>query len=159
MVVYQQTKFGCKNIISSEDIVETVILWLYKPLWWPWPWRQYLNSFAWHSGSGLCTTIPALDTKSWAVQKISEQGRTFGVKSFKEKTCLDFVIPSLHDTILSPSCMVRCPGVTERALFFCIYIYISFWSFNFFNKIAFCTDSIYSSPKLYWSKQSLGDMV
>ena len=26
MLVYQQTEFGCKKIISSEDIVETVIL-------------------------------------------------------------------------------------------------------------------------------------
>ena len=24
---------------SSEDIVETVIFWLHKPLLWPWPWR------------------------------------------------------------------------------------------------------------------------
>ncbi len=29
------------------------------------------------------------------------------------KTCLDFVIPSLHDTILSPSCTVRYTGVIE----------------------------------------------
>ena len=30
-----------------------------------------------------------------------------------KKTCLDFVIPSLHDTILSPSCTVRYTGVIE----------------------------------------------
>ena len=41
-----------------------------------------------------------------------------------KKTCLDFVIPSLHDTILSPSCTVRCPGVTGSLVFLYIYIYI-----------------------------------
>ena len=38
-------------------------------------------------------------------------------KTMQYKTCLDFVIPSLHDTILSPSCTVRCPGVTESLVF------------------------------------------
>ena len=29
------------------------------------------NSFAWHTSSGLCTAISGLDTKGWAVQRIS----------------------------------------------------------------------------------------
>ena len=41
------TKFGKKNKKKTHqfrryysiDIVETVILWLYKPLLWPWPWK------------------------------------------------------------------------------------------------------------------------
>ena len=38
-------------------------------------------------------------------------------KSSQTKTCLDLVILSLHDTILSPSCTVRCPGATESLVF------------------------------------------
>ena len=60
---------------------------------------------------------PVSLTDSTKKKKKSPQGRKFGVKGFQCKTCLDFVILSLHDTILSPSCMVRCPGVTERLVF------------------------------------------
>ena len=36
---YHQTKFGCKRISSSRNIVETTILWLYEPTQWPRPSR------------------------------------------------------------------------------------------------------------------------
>ena len=37
------------------------------------------------------------------------------------------VILSLHDTMLSPSCTVRCPGITESLVFLSIYKEISVW--------------------------------
>ena len=43
--------FGCKRIISSEVIIETVVSWLYKPSLWPWPWRVHPHFIPWHSGS------------------------------------------------------------------------------------------------------------
>ena len=49
--------------IPAPHIVETVILWLYKPTLWPWPWKIESRFFAWHSGSWWCTTIPSLVTK------------------------------------------------------------------------------------------------
>ena len=35
-----------------------------------------------------------------------------------------FVIHSLNDTVLSPSCTVRCTGVIESLVFLSVYIYI-----------------------------------
>ena len=105
MVVYHRTKFGCKRIILSEDIVQTVIFWLYNHLLWPWPWRQQPNFafffffissflfFAWHSSLFWSITIPSLVTKGWTVQKIfSEQSRTHGHS--------DSSIPHLPVTLL-----------------------------------------------------------
>ena len=37
MVIYSKTKFDCKRIFSSDDIAETVIFRLYKPILWPRP--------------------------------------------------------------------------------------------------------------------------
>ena len=48
------------------------------------------------------------------------QGRKFWVKSLQDKTC--FVILSLHDTILSPSCTMQCPGVSESLVFLCVCV-------------------------------------
>ena len=39
IMLYWQTEFGCKRTCSLEDIVEIVILWLYKSSLWPWHWR------------------------------------------------------------------------------------------------------------------------
>ena len=39
IIMYYQTKFGCKRISSSKDTVEIVIFWSYELLQWPWPWR------------------------------------------------------------------------------------------------------------------------
>ena len=41
MMVYHQTKYGCKRTSNSGDtvnITETVTFWLYEPLLWSWPW-------------------------------------------------------------------------------------------------------------------------
>ena len=38
MVMYHQTQFGLEKISSSEETVERVMFWLYKPSLWPWPW-------------------------------------------------------------------------------------------------------------------------
>ena len=35
-ITYNQIKFGCKKISSSEDIAETVIFWSYQLFLWPW---------------------------------------------------------------------------------------------------------------------------
>ena len=43
MMLNYQTRFGCKWTSSLEDIVEIVIFWLYKPMLWPWHWRQWTN--------------------------------------------------------------------------------------------------------------------
>ena len=65
MMIYHQTRFGWKRIISSEDVVKTVAFWLYTSLW-PWPWRQQPNCFAWHGCLWWRITITSL------VQKIEQ---------------------------------------------------------------------------------------
>ena len=42
MMLYYQTKFDCKQTSSLEELV---IFWLYKPLLWPWHWRQWNQFF------------------------------------------------------------------------------------------------------------------
>ena len=69
-------KFGCKPTSSLEDTTEIVIFWLYKPLLWPWHWRQWTSFSAWHPGLWCYITIPGLVTKCSMVQKISS-GQTF----------------------------------------------------------------------------------
>ena len=56
MMLYYQTKFGCKRTSCLEDRVEIVIFWLYKPLLWPWHWRQLSHFSARPSGSWCCIT-------------------------------------------------------------------------------------------------------
>ena len=43
MMLYYQTKYGCKWSRSLEDTTEIVIFWLYKPSLWPWHWTQWTN--------------------------------------------------------------------------------------------------------------------
>ena len=50
MMLYYQTKFGCKPTSSLENTTEIVIVWIYKPSLWPWHWTQKTNFSAWHSG-------------------------------------------------------------------------------------------------------------
>ena len=40
MMLYNQSKSGCKQTSSLEYIIKTVIFWLYKPSLWPWRWTQ-----------------------------------------------------------------------------------------------------------------------
>ena len=70
MMLYYQSKFGCKPIRSLEDTTEIAVFWLYKPLLWPWHWTQWTNFSAWHSGLWCCTTIPGLATKCSVILKI-----------------------------------------------------------------------------------------
>ena len=70
MMLYYQTKFGCKPTSSWKDTTEIVIVWLYKPSLWPWHWTQWTTFSAGHSGLWLCIAIPVLVTKCSAVQKI-----------------------------------------------------------------------------------------
>ena len=51
MMLHYQTKFGWNWASSLGNRVEIVIFWLYKPLLWPWHWRQLTNFSAQHSGS------------------------------------------------------------------------------------------------------------
>ena len=76
IMLYYQTKFGCKWTRSSEGRVEIVMFWLYKPSLWPCHWRQWINFSAWHSSSWCCIIIPSLVSKWSVVQKISS-GKTF----------------------------------------------------------------------------------
>ena len=64
MMLYYQTKFSCKPTSSLEDTTETVLFWLYKPSLWPWPWTQWTNCSAWHSGFWYCLAIPGLVTNA-----------------------------------------------------------------------------------------------
>ena len=73
MILYYQTKFGCKPISNLEDTTEIVIFWLYKPLLWPWHWTQWTNFSLWHSGLWCRITIPSLAKKGSVVQKISSK--------------------------------------------------------------------------------------
>ena len=73
MMLYYQTKFVCKQTSGLEDIAEIVIFWLYKPLLWPWHWRQWTIFSAWHSGLCCCITIPSLVAKYSAIQKYSSR--------------------------------------------------------------------------------------
>ena len=79
VVMHHYTTFGCKRFRSSGDMEETVILGGFEPTLWPWPWRQELNLFTWHSGSWLCTIIPRLVAYSSVVQKTKDR-RTHGQK-------------------------------------------------------------------------------
>ena len=76
MILYYQIKFGCKLTSSLNDTTEIVILWLYKPLLWPWHSTKWTNFSAWHSGLWCCIIIQGLATKCSVVQKISS-GQTF----------------------------------------------------------------------------------
>ena len=76
MMLYYQTKYGCKPTSSLEDTTEIVIFWLHKPLLWPWYWTQWTTFSALHSGLWCCITIPHLVTKCSVVQKIVS-GQTF----------------------------------------------------------------------------------
>ena len=71
MMLYYQTKFGCKPTSSLKDTTEIVIYWLYKPSLWPWHWTLWINFSAWHSGLWCCFIIPGLVTKCSVVPKIS----------------------------------------------------------------------------------------
>ena len=64
MMLYYQTKFSCKPTSSLEDTTETVLFWLSKPSLWPWPWTQWTNFSAWHSGFWYCLAIPGLVTNA-----------------------------------------------------------------------------------------------
>ena len=48
MILYYQTKFGCKRTSSLEDTAEIILFWLCKPSLWPWHWTQWTNFSAWH---------------------------------------------------------------------------------------------------------------
>ena len=67
MMLYYQTKLGCKPTSSLADTTKIVILLLYKPSLWPWHWTQWTN---------FSVSIPGLATKCSVVQKISS-GKTF----------------------------------------------------------------------------------
>ena len=74
MMLYYQTKFGCKLTSTLEDTTEIVIFWWYKPSWWPWHWTQWTNFSAWHFSLWCCITIPGLATKcSVAHKTLSEK--------------------------------------------------------------------------------------
>ena len=66
MMLYYQTKFGCKRT-SSLEATEIVTFWLYKLSLWPWHWTQWTNFSAWHSGLWHCITISGLATKCFVV--------------------------------------------------------------------------------------------
>ena len=57
MMIYHQIEFGCKRLIGLElikDIVQTTIFQLYKPILWPWPWREnpiFLHDIPAHGGA------------------------------------------------------------------------------------------------------------
>ena len=73
MMLYYQTKFGCKLTSSLEDTTETVIFLLYKPSLQPWHWTQWTNFSTWNSGLWCCITIQGLVTKYSVVQKVSSE--------------------------------------------------------------------------------------
>ena len=49
-------------------------------------------------------------------------GKTLEYKVSSPRYAWTFVVISLHDTILGPSCVVRCPGTTESLVFLSLYI-------------------------------------
>ena len=76
MILYYQTKFGCKRTSNFEDTAEIVMVLLCKPSLWPSHWTQWTSFSAWHAGLWYCITIPGLVTKCSVVLKISF-GQTF----------------------------------------------------------------------------------
>ena len=76
MMLYYQTKFGCKPTSSLEDATEIVMFWWYKPSQWPWHWTQWKTFSTWHSGLWCCKNIPGLVTKCSVVQRLLS-GQTF----------------------------------------------------------------------------------
>ena len=63
MMMYPQTRFGCKRISSSEDILEMIIFWLYEPSLWSWPWRWQNNLSTRQNASWWCIIILYLVTR------------------------------------------------------------------------------------------------
>ena len=102
-MLYYQTKFGSKPTSYLEDTTEMVILWLYKPLLWPWHWTQWTNFSAWHSG--CCITIPGLVTKCSVVQKISSRQTVTNSLNFCcDLECSNPIFPQdilAYDAVLS----------------------------------------------------------
>ena len=73
MMLYYQTKFGCKPTSNLDDTAEIIIFWLYKPSLWPWHWTQWTNFSACYSGLCCCIHITGLETKCSVVQKITSR--------------------------------------------------------------------------------------
>ena len=77
MMLYYQTKFGCKWTSSLEDIVKIVIFWLYKPSLWLWHWTQWTNFFCMALWLMMLHNHTKFGNKYSAVQEIlSRHGRT-----------------------------------------------------------------------------------
>ena len=76
MMLYYQTKFGCKPTSNLDDTAEIIIFWLYSPHC-DLDIEHSKHFFSgWHSGLWCSITIPGLETKCSVVQKISS-GQTF----------------------------------------------------------------------------------
>ena len=70
-MIYHPIKFGCKQIICSADMVETVTSDQMSPHFDPKTWRQQTNLLAWHIGPWCCITIPSLVAEGSAAEEIS----------------------------------------------------------------------------------------
>ena len=76
MMLYYQTSLVA-NRRAVRRYSRNSHIWLYKPMLWPWHWRQWTIFFfffwggAWLSGSWSCLTIQSLVTKCSVVQKLS----------------------------------------------------------------------------------------
>ena len=91
----------CKKISSLADMIETVILDIYKPPIRPWTWRQQTSLLAWHSSTRWCITIPNLVTKHSAFEEISSRWTFTGILNLSCDLDLDHnrAIQSFHKTI------------------------------------------------------------
>ena len=96
IMLYYQTKFGCKLTHSLDDTTGTVIFLFYKPSLWPWHWTQWTNFSARHSGLWCCKSIPGLATKCSMVQKISSRQTLTNILSLRcdlELGCSNPIFP------------------------------------------------------------------
>ena len=87
IIMHHQTKFGCKMITSSEDIIETINYDCMCPQYEPDLSNSKTNPFAWDSGSWWHIALLCLATKGWIIQKISSR-QTFNETWTRRRHCL-----------------------------------------------------------------------
>ena len=117
MMLYNQTKYGCKRTSSLEDKAEIVIFWLHKPSLWPWHWRQWTNLSAWHSDLRCFITVPRLVAKYSAVQMVFRQTVTdiLNLRCDLDLECSNPFFPTGHSGLwcctIKPSLVANGPAV------------------------------------------------
>ena len=101
IMMYYQTKFGCKGISSLEDRVDAIVVWLCKPKRWPWPWSQHITVIHGHSDSNIHPR--PIYGGGGRRGMINPPSSHIQVQSFSKYMCIQHLILQLD----SPTCSVH----------------------------------------------------